>query len=144
MTGLRIKILKRREPPAGLRIRIKRWFSHLSAWFKVQAGRPPGTTRERGQQIRVINSTRPTTTGATPTHSVSTPAGPTRIMGDSRAANARRVGSSSCNTGPAARSIVVNEGERKCKTCGEPLLNGGTLVECSGNPSHKIHRQCVE
>jgi hypothetical protein len=133
MTGLRIKILKSKGRPVRLAIRIKRLFSRIAAWFHAHEGQAP-VARSPGLQIRVLNNSEPAT-------------------GQSRATNNPRPSSSTAGSGPsrqpqrtagsAPRGIVFNEGERKCKTCGEPLLNGRELVECSENPAHKIHSLCV-
>jgi hypothetical protein len=134
MTGLRIKILKNKGQPAGLGIRIKRWFSRIAAWFHAHEEQAP-IPRSHGLQIRVLDSR-------------------VSATGQSRATNNPRPGISTAGGSPsrqsqpaagsAPRGIVFNEGERKCKTCGGPLLNGRELVECSENPAHKIHALCVE
>jgi hypothetical protein len=136
MTGLRIKILNSKEPPVQLGVRIKRWFERISAWFKVPAGPNPNAPKS-GQMIRILNRTSPS--GATPTPNTSRPNRPTPGTG----ASGLRAGGRG-STDPPARSIVLNEGERKCKTCGDPLSNGRALVECSASPAHKIHRECIE
>lgn len=114
MTELRIKVLKSKEQPVGLAIRIKRWFSRIGAWFQVSQA---PAVRHPELQIRLLNN-RPTTDQSSPSKD-------------------RRSG------GPAHRGIVFNQGERKCKTCGGPLLNGEELADCSENPAHKIHALCV-
>lgn len=124
MTGLRIKVLKSKGQPVGLGIRIKRWFSRIAAWFQPHdEGRAPARLAP-ALQIRVLESRPPA--GQTPTGR----GGSQAVGGPSR--RPRRAG-----------GIVFNEGERKCKTCGEPLLNGGGLVGCSANPAHRIHALCV-
>lgn len=148
MTGLRIKILKSKEPLDGLKIRIKQWFARVSAWFKLRAGQERGAGQEPTapppeQKIRFIRSTRSTTLDQTTPGTDWRPTHPATTVGRSR--REPPVAVPQAGAGRSRRNkIVLHEGEKSCKTCRDPLNNGKELTECSANPSHKIHAECVE
>jgi hypothetical protein len=140
MTGQRIKILKSKEPSGQLGLRLKRWFERISAWFKAPAATNPHAPKHGQQMIRIIRSTNPSGSGATPTPDASRPNRPTPSAG---ASGQPAGGQGNTGTRPAL-GIVLKGGERICKACGDPLSNGYALAECSASSAHKIHRGCIE
>lgn len=135
MTGLRIKILRSKEQPVGLGIRIKRWFSRIAVWFQAPQSQTP-TAGSRGLRIRVLNSSGAAVTGPTLATNTPNPCGSTAGGGPSQ--------QHLSTAAPTSHGIVFNEGVRLCKTCGDTLFDGRELVECSANPAHRIHATCVE